>query len=197
MALRQLPERLVVLGGGYIGCEMGQMYRRFGSDVVIIESGEHLLGREDADVVEPLQEVFRNEGIELRLRSKAVEIGKVNGDIVVKVSDGSQVRGSHLLVALGRKPNTDDLGCEAGGVRLDPRGYIVADESYATSAPGVYAVGDVLGGPQFTHTSWDDHRLLFDALTKPDAPRRRRNRPDHPLRSVHGPPARHRGLERA
>ena len=175
MALRQLPDRLVVLGGGYIGCEMGQMFRRFGSEVVIVESGEHLLGREDADVVEPLQEVFRNEGIELKLRSKATEIGKVNGDIVVKVSDGSQVRGSHLLVALGRKPNTDDLGCEAGGVRLDSRGYIVADEHYATSAPGVYAVGDVLGGPQFTHTSWDDHRLLFDALTKPDAPRRRRS----------------------
>jgi pyruvate/2-oxoglutarate dehydrogenase complex dihydrolipoamide dehydrogenase (E3) component len=175
MALRRVPDRLVVLGGGYIGCEMGQMFRRFGAEVIIIEAGDHLLGREDADVAATLQDVFRNEGIELKLGSRAVEVGKVDGEIVVKVPDGSQVRGSHLLVALGRKPNTDDLGCEAGGVRLDQRGYIVADEYYATSAPGVYAVGDVLGGPQFTHTSWDDHRLLFDALTKPDAPRRRRS----------------------
>jgi pyruvate/2-oxoglutarate dehydrogenase complex dihydrolipoamide dehydrogenase (E3) component len=174
MALRKVPDRLVVLGGGYIGCEMGQMFRRFGAEVVIVEAGDHLLGREDDDVAAPLQKVFREEGIELKLRSRATEVAKVDGEIVVKVSDGTQVRGSQLLVALGRKPNTDDLGCEAGGIRLDQRGYVVADEYYATTASGVYAVGDVLGGPQFTHTSWDDHRLLFDALTKPDAPRRRR-----------------------
>jgi pyruvate/2-oxoglutarate dehydrogenase complex dihydrolipoamide dehydrogenase (E3) component len=175
MALRQLPRRLVVLGGGYIGCEMGQMFRRFGAEVVVVERGEQLLGREDPDVAAPLQDAFRTEGIDLKMQSTAVEVAKEGEEIVVTLSDGSRVRGSHLLVALGRKPNTDDLGCEASGVRLDPRGYIVADEYYATSAPGVYAVGDVLGGPQFTHTSWDDHRLLFDALMKPEAPRRRRN----------------------
>lgn len=174
MALRQLPRRLVVLGGGYIGCEMGQMFRRFGSEVVIVHHGEHLLSREDDDVAASLQQVFRDEGIELKLRAAAVEVGNEGDGIFVTLSDGARVRGSHLLVATGRRPNTDDLGCDAGGVRLDPRGYVVADDFYATSTPGVYAVGDVLGGPQFTHTSWDDHRLLFDLLMKPGAPRRRR-----------------------
>src|SRR4029077_20875271 len=88
--------------------------------------------------------------------------------------DGAEVRGSHLLVALGRTPNTADLGCDAAGIRLDGRGYLVADDHYRTSAAGVYAVGDVLGGPQFTHTSWDDHRLLFDLLMKQCATRRGR-----------------------
>jgi pyruvate/2-oxoglutarate dehydrogenase complex dihydrolipoamide dehydrogenase (E3) component len=176
MTLRQVPHRLVVLGGGYIGCEMGQMFRRFGAEVVIVERGEHLLGREDDDLAASLQEAFRSEGIELKLRTTAVEVGKEAEQIVVTLSDGSRVRGSHLLVALGRRPNTDDLGCEVGGVRLDQRGYVVADEYYATSAPGVYAVGDVLGGPQFTHTSWDDHRLLLDALMRPGASRRRSDR---------------------
>jgi pyruvate/2-oxoglutarate dehydrogenase complex dihydrolipoamide dehydrogenase (E3) component len=175
MALRQVPRRLVVLGGGYIGCEMGQLYRRLGAEVVIVERGEHLLGREDDDLAASLQEAFRSEGIELKLKNTAVEVGREGEEILVTLSDGSRVRGSHLLVALGRKPNTDELGCEAGGVRLDQRGYVVADEYYATSAPGVYAVGDVLGGPQFTHTSWDDHRLLFDALMRPDGPRRGRS----------------------
>jgi pyruvate/2-oxoglutarate dehydrogenase complex dihydrolipoamide dehydrogenase (E3) component len=172
--LRQLPSHLIVLGGGYIGCELGQMFRRFGAAVTIVHSGQHILSREDPDVVAPLESALRGEGIELRLRSTAVEVAKDGDEIVVTGSDGSRLRGSHLLLALGRRPNTDDLRCEAGGVRLDARGYVVADDFYATSAPGAYAVGDVLGGPQFTHTSWDDHRLLFDILTKPGAPRRPR-----------------------
>ena len=163
-----------MLGGGYIGCEMGQMFRRFGSGVTIVHDGEHILSREDPDVVAPLEGVFRREGIELRLRSTVVGVGKDGDGIVLTQSDGTWLRGSHLLVAIGRRPNTDDLGCEAGGVHLDRRGYIVADEHYATSAPGVYAVGDVLGGPQFTHTSWDDHRLLFALLMEPSAARRAR-----------------------
>ncbi|MGD0677129.1 MAG: FAD-dependent oxidoreductase [Polyangiaceae bacterium] len=172
--LRQLPRHLIVLGGGYIGCEMGQMFRRFGAGVTIVHSGDHVLSREDPDVVAPLEEVLRGEGIELRLRSTAVGVGKDGDEIVVTQSDGSLLRGSHLLLALGRRPNTDELGCEAGGIRLDARGHIVADEFYATSSAGVYAVGDVIGGPQFTHTAWDDHRLLFDLLMKPKAPRRAR-----------------------
>jgi pyruvate/2-oxoglutarate dehydrogenase complex dihydrolipoamide dehydrogenase (E3) component len=173
--LRRLPKRLVVLGGGYIGCELGQMFRRFGAEVTIVHNGEHVLSREDPDVAASLEEVLRHEGIEIELRSTATEVAKDGDEIVVTSSDGSRVRGSDLLLALGRRPNTDDLGCEAGGIRLDARGYIVADDFYATSSPGVYAVGDVLGGPQFTHTSWDDHRLLFDRLMKPDGPRRGRN----------------------
>ena len=174
LELRQLPRHLLVLGGGYIGREMGQMFRRFGSGVTIVHDGEHILSREDPDVVAPLEGVFRREGIELRLRSTVVGVGKDGDGIVLTQSDGTWLRGSHLLVAIGRRPNTDDLGCEAGGVHLDRRGYMVADEHYATSAPGVYAVGDVLGGPQFTHTSWDDHRLLFALLMEPSAARRAR-----------------------
>jgi pyruvate/2-oxoglutarate dehydrogenase complex dihydrolipoamide dehydrogenase (E3) component len=172
--LRQLPRRLLVLGGGYIGCEMGQMFRRFGAEVTIVHHGEHVLSREDSDVAAALEQVFRDEGIELMLRSTAVEAGTDGGEIVVTLSNGDRVRGSHLLVALGRRPNTDDLGCEAGGIRLDARGSVVADDFYATSSPGVFAVGDVLGGPQFTHTSWDDHRLLFELLTNPGSTRRGR-----------------------
>jgi pyruvate/2-oxoglutarate dehydrogenase complex dihydrolipoamide dehydrogenase (E3) component len=177
--LRQVPRRLLIAGGGYIGCEMGQMFRRFGSEVVIVHSGEHLMSREDADVAESLEGVFREEGIELRLRTAATEVRHEDGQIAMVARDGTRdgtvVRGSHLLVAAGRRANTDGLGCEAGGVRLDARGFIAADEYYATSAPGVYAVGDAVGGPQFTHTSWDDHRRLFDILMKPDAPRRGRS----------------------
>jgi pyruvate/2-oxoglutarate dehydrogenase complex dihydrolipoamide dehydrogenase (E3) component len=176
LALRELPRRLIVLGGGYIGCEMGQMFRRFGAEVTIVHNGDHLLSREDDDVAAALARVFLEEGIELKLRSTAAEVSTDrDGSVVVTLADGSHVRGSHLLLALGRRPNTDDLGCERGGVQLDARGNVVADDFYATSAPGVFAVGDVLGGPQFTHSSWDDHRLLFDLLMTPGARRRGRS----------------------
>jgi pyruvate/2-oxoglutarate dehydrogenase complex dihydrolipoamide dehydrogenase (E3) component len=175
MALRRVPEHLVVIGGGYVGCEMGQMFRRFGARVTIVQSGEHLLSREDGDIAAALGAVFGSEGIDVALRSSAVEVASEGSGVAVRLNDGRTIRGSHLLVALGRRANTESLGCEAGGVRLDPRGNIVADEYYATSAQGVYAVGDVLGGPQFTHTSWDDHRRLFDILMKPDVPRQARS----------------------
>ena len=165
MALRRVPEHLIVIGGGYVGCEMGQMFRRFGARVTIVHSGDHLLSNEDADVASALEGVFTAEGIDLALRTAGKEIAPEGAGVAVRLADGRTLRGSHVLVALGRRANTEALGCEAGGVRLDPRGNVVADEYYATSAPGVYAVGDALGGPQFTHTSWDDHRLLFDRLT--------------------------------
>ncbi len=175
LALRRVPRRLLVLGGGYVGCEMAQMFRRFGAEVVIVHDGEHLLSREDDDVARSLEDVFRAERIDLVLRARAKDVRHEDGQIAMALEDGSVVRGSHLLVAVGRSPNTDGLGCDAAGIRLDPRGHIEADEYYATSAPGVYAVGDVLGGPQFTHTSWDDHRRLFDQLMKPEEPRRKRS----------------------
>ena len=175
MTLRRVPEHLIVIGGGYIGCEMGQMFHRFGARVTIVHSGDHLLSNEDGDIASALEGVFTAEGIDLALRTVGREVAPDGDGVAVRLTDGRTLRGSHVLVALGRRANTEALCCEAGGVRLDPRGNIVADEYYATSAPGVYAVGDVLGGPQFTHTSWDDHRRLFDILMKPDAPRRPRS----------------------
>jgi pyruvate/2-oxoglutarate dehydrogenase complex dihydrolipoamide dehydrogenase (E3) component len=175
MALRRVPEHLIIVGGGYIGCEMGQMFRRFGARVTIVHTGDHLLSNEDADIASALEGVFTAEGIDLALRTAGKEVAPDGDGVAVGLTDGRILRGSHILVALGRRANTEALGCEAGGVRLDPRGNIAADEYYATSAPGVYAVGDVLGGPQFTHTSWDDHRRLFDILMKPDAPRQARS----------------------
>jgi pyruvate/2-oxoglutarate dehydrogenase complex dihydrolipoamide dehydrogenase (E3) component len=108
--------------------------------------------------------VFRGEGIGLELGVGAERVSGQAGRISLRLAGGKDLRGSHLLVATGRRPNTDDLGCDQGGIALDPKGFIVADDQYRTSAPGTYAVGDVIGQPQFTHTAWDDHRILFDLL---------------------------------
>jgi pyruvate/2-oxoglutarate dehydrogenase complex dihydrolipoamide dehydrogenase (E3) component len=165
MELEDLPAHLIVLGGGYIGCEFAQMFRRFGSAVTVVQRGPHLLDREDEDVSQELEEVFRAEGIELLLGARVARAFAGAGSLVgVGLEDGRELVGSHLLAAVGRQPNTDDLGCAAGGVRLDAKGFVAVDDQYRTSAPGVYAVGDVTGGPQFTHTSWDDHRILLDIL---------------------------------
>jgi pyruvate/2-oxoglutarate dehydrogenase complex dihydrolipoamide dehydrogenase (E3) component len=161
MNLRELPSHLLILGGGYIGCEFGQMFRRFGSRVTIVDHSEHLMAREDPEISSALEDVFRKEGIELELNAK---VARVSGGPALHLEGGKEVRGSHLLVAAGRRPNTDDLGCAKGNVALDEKGFVVAGDDYQTSSKGVYAVGDVLDGPHFTHTSWDDHRLLFDIL---------------------------------
>jgi pyruvate/2-oxoglutarate dehydrogenase complex dihydrolipoamide dehydrogenase (E3) component len=162
--LRELPGHLVVLGGGYIGCEFAQMFRRFGSGVTVVESMHRLMSLEDPDSSAALQGVFEAEGIHLALGAKATSVSRAGGEVVVRLDGGREVRGTHLLVAVGRRPNTEDLGCEAAGIDRDARGYIPVDDHYKTSAEGVYAVGDVTPGPQFTHASWDDHRLLFDHL---------------------------------
>jgi pyruvate/2-oxoglutarate dehydrogenase complex dihydrolipoamide dehydrogenase (E3) component len=164
MALRELPRLLIVLGGGYIGCELTQMFRRFGSEVTLVEPLDRLLSQEDPETSAALQGAFEAEGIRLALGARATGVSRVGGDIVVRLDGGREVRGTHLLVAAGRGPNTEDLGCEAAGVERDAHGFILVDDHYRTSAEGVYAVGDVTGGPQFTHSSWDDHRLLFDHL---------------------------------
>ncbi len=165
MELKQLPSHLVVLGGGYIGCEFAQMFRRFGSSVTVVQRGAHLLDREDPDASEALEAVFRAEGIDLLLGSRVASVfPRGEGAVGVALEGGREIVGSHLLAAVGRRPNTDDLGGESAGIRLDRKGFVAVDDHYRTSAPGVYAVGDVIGGPQFTHTSWDDHRILFDVL---------------------------------
>ncbi len=132
--------------------------------VTIVDPVEHLMSREDPEISSALEDVFRTEEIALELGTRTTRVEGRAGEITLTLGNGKKLRGSHLLVAVGRRPNTDDLGCEKAGIALDQKGFVVADDQYRTSAKGVYAVGDVLGGPQFTHTSWDDHRLLFDIL---------------------------------
>lgn len=164
MELNTVPEHLIVLGGGYVGCELAQMYRRFGAPVTIVDRAPHLLKQEDPEVSAALEEVFRHEGIELELEASVEGAEQRGASVVVRLGGGRELRGSHLLVATGRRPNTDDLGCEAAGVRLDGRGFVIIDDRYQSSVPGVYAVGDAAGQAQFTHVSWDDHRILFGLL---------------------------------
>jgi pyruvate/2-oxoglutarate dehydrogenase complex dihydrolipoamide dehydrogenase (E3) component len=168
MTLREVPRHLLVLGGGYIGCEFAQMFRRFGAEVTIIDVLDRLLGNEDLEVSAALREVFEAEAIRLELGRAAEGVTASDAGtepgLRVSLSGGARVEGSHLLVAVGRVPNTRDLGCDRAGVALDPRGFITVDDHYRTSAEGVFAVGDVTPGPQFTHASWDDHRILFDQL---------------------------------
>ncbi len=165
MELRQLPSHLAVLGGGYIGCELGQAFRRFGSEVTIVDHNPRLLARLDEDVSAALEAAFREEGIRLELSARIESVSGGAGEVALRLAPGREIRASHLLVAAGRRPNTDDLGCAAAGIELDGHGFIRVDDRYRTTAPGVHAVGDVTGGPQFTHSSWDDHRLLYDLLT--------------------------------
>jgi pyruvate/2-oxoglutarate dehydrogenase complex dihydrolipoamide dehydrogenase (E3) component len=174
MELRALPAHLIVVGGGYVGCEFAQLFRRLGAAVTLAEPGKRVLGHEDIEISEAIEGVFRGEGISLLCGAGVEEVSGAAGRITARLAGGNVVSGSHLLVATGRRPNTDDLGCDAAGVALDARGFVRVDDQYATSAPGVYAVGDCTGGPQFTHAAWDDHRILFEIL----AGRRGRGRKD-------------------
>jgi pyruvate/2-oxoglutarate dehydrogenase complex dihydrolipoamide dehydrogenase (E3) component len=163
MELDELPRRLVVLGGGYVGLEFAQMFRRFGSDVIVVQRGPQLLPREDPDVAAAVAEILREDGIEVLLEASAVRAERANGGarIAVRVGDAEQgVEGTHVLVAAGRTPNSDDLGLEAAGVETDERGYVRVNAKLETSAAGVYALGDVHGGPAFTHISYDDFRIV-------------------------------------
>jgi pyruvate/2-oxoglutarate dehydrogenase complex dihydrolipoamide dehydrogenase (E3) component len=163
MELDHVPEHLVVLGGGYIGLEFSQMFRRFGSKVTIIQSGPQLLRGEDPDVAAEVLKILRQDGIEVLLNARANKFTGSNGVVCAQVAlEGREetMEGSHLLVAVGRTPNTAALKPAAGGIETDEHGFIRANDRLETSAPGVYAIGDVKGGPQFTHISYDDFRIL-------------------------------------
>src|SRR5262245_25929920 len=174
LQLREPPAHLLVIGGGYIGLEFGQMFRRFGSDVTIVHRDDHVLPREDADVTEELQKALEKEGIRFLLQAKPTGVDRQNGQISLNVetAGGSEragsvrvgsemVRGSHLLVATGRRPNTDDLGLEAAGVQLSSEGFVKVNGRLETNVPGIWALGDVKGGPAFTHISYNDYQIVY------------------------------------
>jgi pyruvate/2-oxoglutarate dehydrogenase complex dihydrolipoamide dehydrogenase (E3) component len=158
-----LPPHLLVLGGSYVGLEFGQMYRRFGSAVTIIEVGPRLIPREDEEVSQEVVAFLGREGIDVRTNANCLSISRKDGGIALQLScepDPTEVIGSHLLVATGRRPNTDDLGLDRAGVKQDKRGYIVVDEELRTSASGIWALGDCNGRGAFTHTAWNDYEIV-------------------------------------
>jgi len=161
--LDTLPEHLVILGGGYIALEFAQMFRRFGSRVTLIERGPQLLAREDADTADEVAKVVRGDGIDLRLSTTVERVEKQGGGVTVAITSNgnpAEVTGSHLLVALGRSPVTEDLNLSIPGVETDAHGFVKVNERLETNVPGIWAIGDVNGGPQFTHASLDDYRIL-------------------------------------
>ncbi|HEV8369495.1 MAG TPA: mercuric reductase [Pyrinomonadaceae bacterium] len=166
MELETLPDHLLVLGGGYIGLEFGQMFRRFGSRVTIVQRGAHLLSREDPDVADEVAKILREDEIEVLLNSEAVraEGDNTSVSLTVKSDREVQLEASHLLVAVGRRPNTDQLNLQATGVETDEHGFIKVNDRLETNVPGIYALGDVKGGPAFTHISYDDFRIIRQNL---------------------------------
>jgi len=169
-----LPEHLVIIGGSYIGLEFAQMYRRFGSRVSVVEMGARLIGRDDEDVSAAVKEIMENEGVEVRLKAECIGFKKRGDQIAVTAScepGPDEIMGSHVLLAVGRRPNTDDLGLDKAGVEMDPRGFIVVDDRLRTNLPGIWAIGDVNGRGAFTHTSYNDFEILAANLFDDD-PRR-------------------------
>lgn len=160
LELKVLPGKLLVLGGGVIGIEFAHMFRRLGSEVTVIERGPRVLPMEDEDVSDAVLSVLREDGIDVRTDSSVTAARESADRIEVQIDEGSWIEGSHLLVAVGRTPNTDDLGVDAGGVQMDPRGFIHVDEQLRTNVEGVFAFGDAKGGPAFTHIAYDDYRIL-------------------------------------
>jgi len=164
MELDAVPEHLVILGGGYVGVEFGQMFRRFGSRVTVVQRRDRLLPREDPDIASAVEGILRDEGIAIELGAEAREIiarGDGAFSLVVRRGDGERrIDGTRLLFAAGRRPNTDRLRPAAAGVEIDERGYVRVNGRLETNVPGIYALGDVNGGPAFTHVSYDDHRIV-------------------------------------
>jgi pyruvate/2-oxoglutarate dehydrogenase complex dihydrolipoamide dehydrogenase (E3) component len=168
LELDYVPSHLIVLGGGYIGVEMAQAYRRFGSRVTLIESTRQLMGREDADVIEEMHSIVTGEGIEVLLDVQQMSVHGLSGDgvsVTVRTGGGDQkIEGSDLLVAVGRVPNTAAIGLDKTGVELDARGFVRVNERLVTTASGIWAIGECAGSPQFTHVSVDDYRIVRDNM---------------------------------
>jgi pyruvate/2-oxoglutarate dehydrogenase complex dihydrolipoamide dehydrogenase (E3) component len=164
-----LPEHLLVVGGSYIGLEFAQAYRRFGSRVTVVEAADRLISREDEDVSNAVREILEGEGIEIRLNANCIRVARAGNGVSVGLdcaAGSNKVEGSHLLLAVGRRPNTDELGLEAAGIETDRRGFIQVDDQLRTNVPGIWAMGDVNGRGAFTHTSYNDYEIvaanLFD-----------------------------------
>jgi pyruvate/2-oxoglutarate dehydrogenase complex dihydrolipoamide dehydrogenase (E3) component len=158
-----LPRHLVIIGGSYVGLEFGQMYRRFGSEVTIVEMAPRLVAREDEDVSAAIMQIVEHEGIKVRLNAECISLAKRDNDIVAGVdcTEGApEVVGSHLLLAVGRRPNTDDLDLDKAGVRCDARGYVEVDDELRTNVPGIWALGDCNGRGAFTHTAYNDFEIV-------------------------------------
>ena len=166
-----LPEHLIIVGGSYIGLEFGQMYRRFGSRVTIVEKGSRLIAREDEDVTRGVLEILRNESVVVELGAACMSVEKRGAGVAVRLdcAEGArEVVGSHLLLAVGRVPNTGDLGLDRAGVEVDARGYIKVDDELRTNVPGIWALGDCNGRGAFTHTSYNDYEIVADNLLNGD-----------------------------
>ena len=169
-----LPSHLIILGGSYVDLEFAQMYRRFGSEVTVLELGSNVIPREDRDVSQAVAAFLKEEGIDVRVDSKVVGVDKERNSIAVKVESAgkiSQVVGTHVLVAIGRQPNTDDLGLDQAGIASDGRGYIQVDDQLRTNVPGIWAMGDCNGRGAFTHTSWNDFEIVAANLLDNDQKR--------------------------
>ena len=167
MDVDYLPEHLIIIGGSYIGLEFAQMYRRFGSEVTVVEMADRLISREDEDVSSAVQEILENEGIEIRLNAECISFAKRENGIAVNVSCNEQIEesiGSHVLLAVDRIPNTHDLGLEKAGITLDERGMIKVDDQLQTNTPGIWALGECNGKGAFTHTSYNDYEIVVDNL---------------------------------
>lgn len=163
MELSEVPEHLVVLGGGFIGLEFAQMFRRFGSEVTVVEAADRIAPREDDDIRDALRDLLVEDGIEFRCGAMASGVRGDGAGVEVRLGEGTWeagVRGSHLMLAVGRVPNADALGLDLAGIARNERGYIVVDDALRTTADGVWALGDVNGGPPFTHIAYDDYRIV-------------------------------------
>jgi pyruvate/2-oxoglutarate dehydrogenase complex dihydrolipoamide dehydrogenase (E3) component len=166
-----LPRHLIVVGGSYIGLEFAQIYRRFGSEVTVIEMASRLVPREDEDVSAAIKDILEREGISVRLNAQCLSVGKRGNDITASVecTEGApEVVGSHLLLAVGRRPNTDDLGLDKAGIATDDKGFITVDDELRTNVPGIWAIGDCNGKGAFTHTSWNDFEIVAGNLLDKD-----------------------------
>ena len=169
MELTEIPGHLVILGGGYIGLEFGQMFRRFGSQVTVIQKGGQIMPREDAEIAAELQKILEGEGIEFLLNAETSQIDQSKDAVKVTVERGQgplTISGTHFLAAVGRVPNTNDLGLEKAGIATDERGYVRVNPRLETNVPGVWAIGDVKGGPAFTHISYNDFQIVDANLTQ-------------------------------